>query len=103
MQPTVSRIVHYVLTQQDADSINKRRKDAVLARSASIEDGTQIHVGNSVSEGDVLPMIVVKVWSNGSVNGQVFLDGNDTYWATSIPENPSSIPGAGCWMWPPRV
>jgi len=33
------------------------------------------------------------------VNGQVLLDGNDLYWATSV----ANGPGARQWRWPERV
>lgn len=48
--------------------------------------GAQAHIGNDVKEGDVFPMLIVRVWGNypsSSVNGQVFLDGCDVFWATS--------------------
>lgn len=103
MQLTVSRIVHYTLTQQDADAINKRRRDASDSRRSLVGDGVLIHFGNSVSEGDVLPLLVVKVWENGLINGQVFLDGNDTLWVTSIHEGSEDEGYLGHWSWPTRV
>lgn len=87
---TEGRIVHYVISQMEADEINRRRKDA-----ADIQDrlkagtwplGAQAHVGNTVSAGDHIPMVVVRVWNRdtGMVNGKVLLDGNDDFWATSV-------------------
>ncbi len=43
----------------------------------------QAHAGNKVQAGAELPLIVTKVHEK-SFNGQVFLDGNDTYWVTEI-------------------
>jgi hypothetical protein len=103
MLPTVSSIVHYVLTQEDADSINKRRNDARALPRSLREDGVQIHFGNPVAEEDFFPMIVVKVWPDGLINGQVFLDGNDTLWVTSV--SPATLDDGylGRWSWPPRI
>lgn len=101
--PSVGRIVHYTLTEADAEAINRRRADAAnsLAQHREAADGTQVHAGNRAKEGDVLPMLIVRVWNEvpGTVNGQVFLDGNDTLWVTSV------TPGDGPrrWAWPPRV
>jgi hypothetical protein len=90
--PTVGERVLYTLREHDADAINKRRRDALNKDSNGItlarrELGAQIHCGNNVMEGDVFPMIITRVWgtkSDSAVNGQVFLDGNDTLWVTSV-------------------
>jgi len=113
MDISVSDIVLYRLTQPNVDAINKRRNDALKHRnktwseellSPSIDNGYQSHVGNSVLVGDVYPLLVVRVWAENRINGQVWLDGNDTLWVTSVPEvlveNPSSIPN-GFWYYPP--
>ena len=101
---TIGRIVHYKLTQDDAKFMNKRREDAQKniekVRDESI--GYQLHVGNAVSEGDTVPMIVVSVVNDNesnTVNGQAFLDGNDTLWITSAPKGEDN----GQWNYPPRV
>lgn len=98
MQPTIGRIVHYILSAQDAEQINKRRTDWAesVAETAS---GFVAHVGNEAREGQVLPMMVVAAWGGDAVNGQVHLDGNDTFWATSRKEGDEP----GTWSWPPRV
>lgn len=86
--PTIGRIVHYRVNEQDAEAINRRREHA----KAHLDDhcvnanGVQIHVGNRVSAGDVFPMMITRVWGDtpeSAVNGQLFLDGNDIYWVTS--------------------
>ncbi|MEU0084886.1 hypothetical protein [Streptomyces sp. NPDC006274] len=102
--PAVGRIVHYRLSQHDSDAINRRRRDAELARKAGGADrhtGYVVHVGNSASEGDIYPAVIVRVWNETTitVNVQVLLDGNDTYWATSRAEGD----GPGRWSWPERV
>jgi len=87
--PAIGRIVLYRVTGQDAAEINKRRMDATshLAFHREMSNGVQIHVGNNVEEGDIYPMMIVRVLGvneNSSVNGHVFLDGNDTLWVTSV-------------------
>ena len=104
MNPTIGRIVHFTLSANDADVINKRRRDAVqhLAEHRENSDGSVIHTGNSVSEGDVYPLIITRVWGNSPesyVNGQVLLDGNDTYWATSVAVGE----GPHTFAWPTRA
>lgn len=79
MIPSIGRIVTYRLSEQDAVEITQRR-------------GLQVHAvellrGNKVKEGDAFPMMIVRVWDDqpdSCVNGQVFMDGNDTHWATSV-------------------
>lgn len=102
--PTIGRIVHYMLSEQDANAINKRRQDADahMAKHQDRSDGSQIHVGNQVQAGQVYPMIITRVWGNeptSGVNGQILLDGSDTYWATSV----SAGDGERHFVWPERV
>lgn len=107
--PSIGRIVHYTLSEADAEAINRRREDAVLyaanpynpPRVAKKPTGFQVHRGNPAHEGDVLPMLIVRVWGSSPdsvVNGQVFLDGNDTLWVTSVPRGE----GNRRWAWPTR-
>ena len=74
MIPTIGRIVHYTLSVQDAAQINQARDSL---RGAA----------NPAREGDVFPMMIVRVWGDrpdSGVQGQVFIDGNFTLWATSV-------------------
>ncbi len=92
MIPTTGRIVHYALGPSDVDTIKRNRSVA----------GTGIAMGNEPHEGDILPMLIVKPWGDtegSAVNGQVFLDGNDTLWVTSRSEGT----GPFTWSEPPRV
>ncbi len=110
MMPTVGRIVHYTLTQQDADAINVRREH-YLVFCATLTgqplpgepgmNGHMAHVGNTAREGDVCAATVVRTFdpSVSTANLQVHLDGNDTYWATSRQEGDRP----GYWSWPPQV
>lgn len=105
MQPGPGRIVHYRLTATDAEQINRRRTTG-KAIAERIPDGkwplgAQAHIGNEAREGDYYPMMVTRMWdaTPGVVNGQVFLDGNDTFWVCSAHEGD----GNGAWCWPPRV
>ena len=109
MIPTIGRIVHYRLTDQDAVEINRRRTTGthIADRLRILGDtgwptGAQAHIGNKVAAHDVFPAMIVRTW--GKTEGsccqlQVFLDGNDTYWATSRSEGDL----AGMWAVPPRV
>jgi hypothetical protein len=103
--PTPGRIVLYTLSKQDADAQNKRRADAQkhLQDHRENSNGVQIHVGNPLAEGDVYPMMIVRVWNPGNahsaVNGQVLLDGNDLLWVTSV--KVGTAPGS--YAWPVRT
>ncbi len=110
MIPSIGRIVHYRLSTQDVEQINRRRTtgasiaeriNAVVAaegKNITWPFGAQAHIGNEVKADDVFPMIITRVWGSdpsSSVNGQVFLDGNDVFWATSrsVGDQP------GTWVW----
>ncbi len=102
MEITVGRIVHYVLTEEDAKQINRRRTngESIKLRMAAglWPTGAQAHIGKQVEAGQHFPMIVTEVDPNDiyGVDGQVFLNGNDTYWVQSRKED--VIPGT--WHWP---
>jgi len=115
MTPSVGRIVHYMLSESDAEQINRRRTSSQdISRRIEAEAwplGAQAHIGNRAEAGQVYPMLIVRVWSATpdevtSVQGQVFLDGNDVFWATSRSQVPSDISDdqkQGRWFAPPRV
>lgn len=96
MAPTTGRIVHYKLSMTDALRIKNQRDNEVSKR---------IHASNEARENDVVPLLIVRVWPDEygpgipGVNGQAFLDGNDSYWVTSAAEGDK----AGQWAWPPRT
>ena len=107
--PSIGRIVHYRLSAQDVEQINRRRttSKAIADRiangavGAQWPLGAQAHIGNEVHKGDAYPMLIVQVWgpsATSAVNGQVFLDGNDVFWATSrsVGDQP------GTFSWPTR-
>lgn len=91
MSVSTGQVVLYTLNSDDVERINRRR-----VRGAGHGDGwpagAQAHVGNSVSIGDIVPLIVVRVWPHEyganvpGVNGQALLDGNDQLWITSARE-----------------
>jgi hypothetical protein len=103
MKPTIGRIVHYILSDEDVKQINRRRTNGQSIAERIKEDkwpiGAQAHIGNEIYQsGTIVPMIITVVWSETTINGQAFLDGNDTLWVTS------SLEGTGQrnWFWPPR-
>lgn len=86
------RIVHYILTEKDVETIRIDRELSIRASR-----------GNNPRVGDHVPMMVVKVWPDEfgpgvpGVNGQCFLDGNDSLWVTSAKYNDGFH--AGTWHW----
>jgi len=121
MIPTIGRIVHYRLTDDDAARMNQRRADYTAAANSHLhphEPGTPpptghvAHVGNRLTGGEYYPAMVVRTFSmvphpdrtsapavSPYVNLQVFLDGTDQLWATSVDEGDEP----GTWAWPPRA
>jgi len=88
VRPTLGRIVLYTLDEQDAQQVQH-------ARLASTTAGA-----NTAAAGSTFPAIVVKAWEDpDELNLQVFLDGPDTLWVTSIPLGT----GPRSWAWPPRA
>lgn len=78
--------VLYQLSEDDANAINKRRFDAErnLPRIHADQVGYIAHTGSFVKAGDVFPGVVVRVFSTvPEANLQVWLDGNDAFWALS--------------------
>jgi hypothetical protein len=100
-KPTIGRIVHYRLDDQDAAHINQRRAHA-LTQSKAAGHAFPVHTGNAATAGDVYPMTITRVWgdtSDSAVNGQVLLDGNDVHWVTSATQGE----GPRHYQWPTRV
>ncbi|MGW1252525.1 hypothetical protein [Streptomyces sp. NPDC002535] len=99
--PTIGRIVHYRVTKDEAEAVNRRRRDFHESGSAAARTGFVGHFGNRAEEGDVFPAMIVRVWNESTVtvNAQVFLDGTDVLWATSRAEGTEP----GTWAWPERV
>lgn len=94
MVPSVGRIVHYRLTEADAARVLLHRRHHTVEVPWSNEHGSGVarHAafeGNAPKGGDVYPMLITRVWSpepteGDCVQGQVFLDGNDSLWVTSV-------------------
>lgn len=101
--PSIGRIVHYMLGENDAAVINKRRDDFDKARYTDKrpeveETGFQAHLGNRAEAGQVFPAIIVRVFGGAAANLKVLLDGSDDFWATSRSEGE----GPFRWTWPQR-
>jgi hypothetical protein len=102
--PSLGRIVHYVLNENDAASTNKRRQDAKGSGIAATESGAVVHFGNAVSAGQEFAAVVARVFpgsAGGTANLHVLLDGNDSFWATS--RKIGAADEQGSWHWPERV
>lgn len=106
MNLTIGRIVHYRLSEIDAQDINRKRHSFLqYKREHPAEDtntGLTGHFGNQVSPGDIYPAMIVRVFPGNPhdvVNLQVHLDGNDLHWVTSRHHGGED----GEWNWPPRV
>lgn len=97
---TVGRVVHYVLTKSDAEQIEEQHKAGNSTPHNERIPGLQYAAGNSVSAGDHCAMMIVKVWNptNGLINGKVFLDGLDDFWATSRSYDENKTPGSWHWI-----
>lgn len=83
--PTIGRIVHYRLSAHDARLIAERRNMTGVR-------------GNPVYEGNTFPAMIVGIVAGQMVQLQVFLDGQDMLWATSVHMGE----GPCTWSWPPR-
>jgi len=102
-RPSPGRIVSYTVTADQAREINNRRAhaDAHRAMHKSAANGTVIHMGSTVTEGRRFPMIITAVHGDAptsAINGQVFLDGNDSLWVTSVTLGDQP----GNYSWPSR-
>lgn len=82
------RIVHYRLNLSDCEKIKFNRDKHGL-------------IGNVPNPGDVVPVMVVKVWSADLINGKAMLDGEDNLWITSAGKAVGDE--TGTWFWPQRA
>lgn len=110
MNPTIGRIVIFKITEKQAAEITRRRTTSADIRrriekndpaemSSSWPIGAQAHIGGEVSQGCEYPMMIVRVWPDETISGQVFLDGNDVFWVMQVAEGNEN----GYWHWPERV
>lgn len=108
MKPSIGRIVVYRLTAENAQQINRRRTcgKSIAERIAKNSEaashwpiGAQAHIGQDTHREEEFPMMITRIWANGKVSGQVFLDGNDVFWAEGVGEGAE----AGQWHWPERA
>lgn len=83
MKPTIGRVVLYRLANDDLDDIINLAKD----------HGDQF---DSPEIGDLVPAIIVKVYSDQKANLKVFLDGDADLWVMNVCEGPEE----GQWQWP---
>lgn len=81
MKPTVGRIVNYKLSEYDHDNL----KNNFYKDSEGKLEGT-------------LPAVIVRVWSETTVNLKVITDGPIDVWKTSVSQGDQP----GNWNWPVR-
>lgn len=105
MIPQIGQIVLYKLADTDATQINKRRDDFNAAPPQN--SGLVAHIGNRAVTGDIFPAVIVRTFGASTVQLQVFLDGNDTFWATSVAHakdlihySPDNLHPQLSWIWP---
>src|SRR5213080_2305188 len=87
-KPSIGRIVHYRLSSLDVQQIDRRRTTRTSIADRVAQEkwpvGAQAHIGNPPYAGQVVPLLICRIWpdeygpGHSGVNGQVFLDGNDT-------------------------
>lgn len=92
--------VLYALSAADVTNfLADRADDGFADRIARVRPGKTTGLtkqGNPMQAGDVLPMVVTKIFPNqygfgkDGLNGQLLLDGNDSEWIQQAP--PSSKP-----------
>ena len=80
-QPTVGRIVHFVIDEHTAKQFNDCKD------------------GNSVQAGEVLPAVIVRTWGGTCVNLRVLRDAGTDGWVTSVAQEDETC-ATRCWRWP---
>lgn len=103
MRASAGRTVMYTLSQQDAEEVNRRRDDFETGMACALHIGYQGHVGDPVHPRDVLPAVVIAVYTNAImpdlVDLRVLLPGNDVLWAPLRPEG-TRAEDTAVWNWP---
>lgn len=82
----IGTTVIYTLTDEDAVAIELRRAHSPAYRNtADTESGLhKAHEGPAAIAGGRHPLMITSENEGGTVNGQVFLDGNDTLFVQSV-------------------
>lgn len=111
MKPTIGRIVHYTLSDTDAQAVNRRRTTGKAIAERIPEGrwpvGAQAHIGRDVAAGEVYPMLITFVPAPKEnemtpVSGRVFLDGSDELQVRAEQVATGSSDANGLWQWPAR-
>ena len=100
MTPSIGRIVHYRLSRSDCQEINRRRADYMDSWRKTVELG-KLPVTPVISRMSAIRypkgrsiLRWSQAFSPATVNLQVHLDGNDTFWATSRQKATGRVSGA---------
>lgn len=102
---TVGRFLVYALTEEDVVAIRVRRSKCKHVDHRTDYTTAYCAQGNPVHAGQMFPLLVTAVYSSNMVNGQVFLDGDDTLWVkhAEFDERAEMYPHEGKWIWPVRA
>ena len=99
-QPLVGKMVLFVMDEKYAEQANRLMMLGVkydnfvhqACRNQIAYKEEHVPRSNKAHPGQVFPMLVCRQWGEGMVNGQIFVDGNFTLWATSVSEASREIP-----------
>lgn len=78
----IGQMVYYRVSREDADAVNRRRAHAYanLSEHQRLSNGTQIHFGTEIEEGQLLPAIVIRAYNaeeKGFARGHDYVSGTD--------------------------
>lgn len=84
----IGQMVFYRLSRNDADRVNYRRRRGVenMTKHKQTDDGSQIHFGIQVEEGQLLPATVVVAYNahdKGYHGGREHIEGTDARFSFS--------------------
>lgn len=102
MFPVIGDVALYKLSESDVELINRRRTTSESVRNRirrnppEWPEGAQAHVGDPVSAGELLPLVVTKVDpASQRMSGQVLLNGSDTHFVAGVELVVDGVPAEG--------
>jgi|SRR6187431_13802 hypothetical protein len=98
----IGTTVLYVLSASDVAQINRRRttsdeiKNRMGRNPPEWPAGAMAHVGEIAHEGDLVPLLITRETpEGGTISGQAFLNGSDTYWVPACELVVDAAPAPG--------